>query len=326
MLCLVGRELCLYALIDARKVPAAQRADYVALAVRRCAPFDDPDYGLAWQGDYAAVWYWSRERALTVLGSPPARVRFVPEALFVGEATDQPTLQLLQMVHGVEARAWKHGRLLASRWWPEAPGDAEWKDFARGAGFAGDSTVQASLAAPIREQSWALAGSPRSGTSWSTLGTLAPKATFMVALLFTAAASTELGAIARGYLQIYQASRAADSLDEPLKEILTAREQVDRDQAQITALLALRPPQRQLELMAEAAKRLPRGNWQLQQWRQPGPGRVEVTLAWQNPDLEALVKGWEESPMFTDVSTDVAGRRDLVTIRAQVEAANGEPR
>ena len=39
MLALVGRELCLFLHVDATRVPAKQRAGYVALMVRRAAPF-----------------------------------------------------------------------------------------------------------------------------------------------------------------------------------------------------------------------------------------------------------------------------------------------
>lgn len=320
----MDRSLCLYLLVDAGKVPAKQRPDYVALAVRRAAPFDDAEFGLAWLGDYAAVWYWSRTRILDALGSAPPLARFAPAALFAGGVPEGNELQLLALEHGFEGRAWKQGRLLASRWWAERPDEGQWREFARGAGFAASDPPPLPQAANISALSWSGSRSPATGQAPLSVESLAPKALAAVGLLFCLAASFQLGAIGRSMAQVQMVRREAEQFDEALKQILAAREQADRDQMAIAELLSLRPAQSQLALMAEAAQRLPAGSWQLLQWRQTAPGFLEVTLRLRNPDLEALVAAWEASPMFTEVSTDVSSRRDQVTIKARVEAEAGQ--
>src|SRR5690606_10895545 len=128
-LALVGRELCLFLVVDASRVPPKQRAAFIGHAVRRAAPFPDPEHDVLWCGSHAAIWYWSRDRVRELVGMP-ARPR--AEALYRGDPPAGDTTELLAWEaitpDGAspvfEARVWRKGALLASRWWSAPPEQA----------------------------------------------------------------------------------------------------------------------------------------------------------------------------------------------------------
>src|SRR5690606_22739992 len=91
-LALVGRELCLFLVVDASRVPPKQRAAFIGHAVRRAAPFPDPEHDVLWCGSHAAIWYWSRDRVRELVGMP-ARPR--AEALYRGDPPAGDTTELL---------------------------------------------------------------------------------------------------------------------------------------------------------------------------------------------------------------------------------------
>ena len=151
---LVGRELCLFLSVDATRVPAKQRASFIALAVRRAAPFPDPAHEAAWSGAHAGVWYWSRSRVAELLGPQPLRVaRVVPEAQYCGEPMAEGA-QLLALARGFEGRAWKDAGLVADRWWAVPPSGEDWAAFLRGAGLRVMELPDA-VEAPIGQTPWA---------------------------------------------------------------------------------------------------------------------------------------------------------------------------
>ncbi|MCW0205677.1 MAG: hypothetical protein OJK14_01185, partial [Achromobacter sp.] len=119
---LVGRELCLFIALDAGKVPVKQRKAFAALAVRRAAPFPDPEFDVAWSpSGSAAIWYWSRARVNALATREPGRrKRFVAEALYAGSPLAQG-VELLHYPTGLEARVWKNSNLVASRYWADLP-------------------------------------------------------------------------------------------------------------------------------------------------------------------------------------------------------------
>lgn len=308
--------------MDAGKVPPKQRNAYVSMAVRRAAPFADPEFGLAWAGDHASIWYWSRGRVLALLGGTwPKRIHCVPEALYTGTPAeaDSDAQQLLALANGHEGRLWKQGRLVASRWWPQPPDAAGWAGFLRGAGFSGgDTALPTPLPAPIAARHWSLQRRSQANLSLAGVDAYLPRIALGVAAVFVLAMAFEAGAIVRSWIDIWQARNAAQTLDQPLKRILAARERADRDSAEASTLLSLRAVRTQTELLAELARLLPGNDWQLRRWEQPAGDRLTVTLLMPKASPEALVAAWEASPMFNEVTTDLSGKPNEITIKAHI--------
>ena len=324
-LALVGRELCLFLPLDATKVPERQRKAFVGLAVRRAAPFSDPEFDVLWTQDHAAVWYWSRQRVAALHGLPNGKVRFRAEALYRGAVATGTGCELLDYrgadeampSHGVEARAWRDGRLVATRFWPTPPPLAAWQAFARGAGLDSGAGPNAATAAPLRATSLA---QDRIGTASALTGQLAGQwrmiastvgGLVLVALLWQAAG------VARAAWEVRAIQRRIDVITERLADIVTARERADAAQARIDAVLALRPPASQTRLLGEIARITP-GTWQLLSWNLSNPETLEVTLKTDNPDPASVVAAWEASPLLADVTPANRGRQGELTLQARV--------
>lgn len=319
----MGRELCLFTTIDASKAPRKQRSEFAALAVRRAAPFPDPDFDAAWAADgTAAVWYWSRSRAALLSASEPARRKqFVAEALYVGKPSEEGE-EILQLAAGVEARIWKAGRLHASRWWAELPGLDQWHAFLRGAGHSvsAATTIPEPVVAVPGDVAWSRQSSGAGKLELSGLDQYLPRIALGVAVLLLLVIGAELGNIARAQIDIWRGRSAATDLDAPLKRILEARETTDTASDEITDILSLHGLRPTTSMMAELTRLMPDQNWQLKKWAQPTPDTLEVTLIAPGSDPEGLVTVWEASPMFASVTTEL-GRENELTIKATVNSS-----
>lgn len=327
---LVGRELCLFTILDARQVPVKQRKAFAALAVRRVAPFPDPDFDAAWSADgSAAIWYWSRARIAALAAEEPGkRKRFAAEALHVG-CPIEDGVELFQLAEGVEARAWKAGQLHASRWWPQLPAPAHWGDFLRGTGHAlpRADVVPEPMAVELAASPWTRQPTSTGALQLSGLDQYLPKAIFAAAVVLLLAAGAELGSGARAQIDIWRAQSAVNRLDAPLKRILAARDAADEASAEITSLLSLHGPRPTTSLMAELTRLMPGGNWQIKRWSQPTPDTLEVSLVAPGSNPEQLVSEWEASPMFKNVTTEL-GRDNELVVKATVTPPtrlSGEP-
>lgn len=324
---LVARGLCLFVHVDASAVPMKQRAGFVALQVRRAAPFPDAEHDLAWFGDQAAVWYWSRDRIAGLLGTRPARARFRAEACYRGSPPeDDDAVELLDLrlpssggeAAGFEARRWRHGRLLGSRWWPDLPSPAQWQTFLRGNGLAPTLPRPAPTDADLRMQplgglqSGAWAGQAQA--YWPLLATCAGA---VVLAMF----SYQLAAIARAHRDILATQQRVTALERHLDTVITARTRADDALSNVDAMLALRPPASQTRLMGEIARITPGAGWQVMLWQQATPEALEVTLRGSVPDATDVVGAWEQSALLADVTPATGARSDELTIRARLVSA-----
>lgn len=320
LLCLVGRELCLYMALDARKAPSKQRADFARLAVRRAAPFPDPDFDVAWTGDgTAAVWYWSRSRVAALVESESEqRKRFVAEAVYVGKAQDD-AIELLALSAGFEARIWRTGKLVASRWWPDVPADEPWAEFLQGVGqTAHNNPPPSPTPTMLAAAPWNRRASPAVAIQGMALGQYLPRLALAFGALFLLGVGIEAGKIARYQAETWRANSAATRLDAPLQRILDARDASDRASTEIASLLALRNPRAPISLMAELSRSMGDSKWKLKKWNQPTPDTVEVSIIAPGSNPEQLVSTLEGSSMFKNVSTEL-GRDNEVVIKATVK-------
>lgn len=327
VLALVGRELCLYLEVDASRVPAKQRAGFVALAVRRAAPFADPDYDILWLQDHAAVWYWSRERVRSLARAPAAGARYRAEAVFRGDVPGEDSEQLLVLdviaatgetfSAGVEARAWRQGRLQASRWWPHLPDANAWQTFARGAGLDVSQLPPTPIATRLRDHP--LSASSQHSAIIGQLSTQLPLVAAVVGTLLLASMVWLGAGVARAAWEVRLIEHRIDRLNTRLEKIISARAKADAAQERIHSLLALRPPASQTRLLGEV-KRLTPGQWQLMSWTQSSPELLEVSFKMANADTSAVVAAWEGSPLLQEVAPATVTRAGELTLQAKLSA------
>lgn len=312
---MLARPFSAYTVLDGGAVPARKRRGFVDMAVARWSPFPDPQSHVEWVGDRAMVWAWSRSRVLAGEGdailAPPRRL--LPESLFRGQPREQGE-ELVVLDEGLEARAWREGVMIASRWWPVMPELPEWNDFRRGAGLSPSTTLPEALPFPLAERAWSLTGKQGLGDTFGhyrryLLATAAGLAcTVLLALLVGNLALT---------MSIWQVDRDIASREQALEKIITARERAQAGLQAIEAELALRPPAGQVELMALVSG-LMRGPWQLQEWKLTDAQNLQVTAQMINPNPSAIVKAWEASGRFTEVTADLSRQSNTVVVKARI--------
>ncbi|MDE2156357.1 MAG: hypothetical protein KGJ32_10755 [Xanthomonadaceae bacterium] len=324
----ISRGLSLFVPVPCAAVPRKRRADYVATAVRRAAPFADPAWHTAWSGDLAMVWVWPQEEltsgpieaSLAESGrlqdaGPVSYIRrFLPESLLRGESREDG-VELIRCSDGIEARAWRAGALHASSWWPQAPDAATWMTFCRGVGVP-PQPLPAIQSPPWRDAPWTVIQRASLRDMLAQYQRLAIPAAVALVLLMAAWQAGALLHVQWGRMRL--ASEIAAS-SQKVSDILAARSRAEDDLAATRQLLALRPPLPQVRLMASVAGLLDPMKATVVQWSMPNPTTLEVLVAMPAPDPRALVLAFQHAGLFDDVSADIGrGGKNQVIVRARL--------
>ncbi len=145
---MLPRSRCRLRWFRLQGIPTAERLSALRLQVEAWRPFDRTAARLVIQGEQGLAVAWD-EAALhqdaLAAGLPPERCQLLHETFI--QATGGDGLRLLRGVEGYEAQQWQDGQLLASRWWPQALSEADWREFVRASG-AGRDGLAVSLPEP----------------------------------------------------------------------------------------------------------------------------------------------------------------------------------
>ena len=315
----LARRFCAYTLLDATGVPLARRKGFAAIAAQRWSPFADTRFHVEWVGSRAMIWAWSTGQILD-LGDgeiTPAPRRVLPESIFRG-TTHADAALLVAMDEGLEGRVWRDHAMVACQWWPGAPDLEEWNALRRGAALA-------AVAAVPSPEMWPLAAMPwtrQRAEAFNDLASRHRKTLQVLAVgLVLALLMVPLAASMRLLAKTALLERVIEKQTASVGSVLQARESAERDLAVVDELLKLRPPARQLRLLATVVAATPGTGWQLLEWRMPDSGSLEVVLRLANPDPTALVSGWEGSGVFSSVSVDIGRAGNEVTVKATIAGA-----
>ena len=318
----LARQFCSYTSLDASSIPTVKRKNYALMAVQRWSPFADSQFHIEWVGSQAMVWAWStaqiRDFGEGALGPIPRRVS--PESLYRG-APRSDDASLVRMDEGVEGRVWRDQGMVACQWWAEAPDIEEWNILRRGAGLPAVASVPVPETPPLAAMPWA-----RQGTvALNDLANRHGRSLRALALgLAIALIASPLAASLRLAGKTALLERVIEAQATALGSTLKARESAERDRAAVEALLGLRPPKRQLQLLSSVVAATPGTGWKLLEWRMPDSSSLEVVLQMTNPDPTALVRGWEGSGVFKDVTVDI-GRVGANEVVVKAGIVGGSP-
>ncbi len=313
---ILARRFCAFTLIDATAIPFVRRKAYADITVQRWSPFGDTRYHLQWVGAQAMVWAWSHSHVLDIgageLVVAPRRV--LPETVYRGTPRSNEAV-IVAMDEGVEGRVWSDQAMIASQWWPVVPTLDQWNSFRRGSGLAASHMLPVVESWPLLRLPWAtqrVAGVADIASRHRKLLQGVATGLLVGLLAFPLAASLRLVA------KTAMLERVIDKEAANVGDTLAAREAAERDMAAIEKLLKLRPPRRQLQLISAVITALPANDWKLLEWRMPDRHTLEVVLQMANPDPTALVRGWESTKIFHNVSVDMGRSGNEVTIRAEI--------
>jgi hypothetical protein len=213
--------------------------------------------------------------AIAAAGNSAEHPRIVPETVIRTPQRDGP--RLARALDGVDGQLWRDGHLVASRWWPDVPSAAEWRNLQREAGIAPD---QQSVAVPEPiEPAW-MRGSWLGKSPTRHEGTLRA----LEAPLVLAGALALTGAtawFATALLSLRQATRDAEAklqaAESSAQPVLSARQSALNDLTRIKQLRALDAYPSQLALMGALAELMPKDNSALRSWEYQS-GKLKLTL------------------------------------------------
>ena len=312
----LARAYCVYLTVACGAVPAARRRDYVAVAVRRAAPFADADWYAAWRDETAQVWLWSRSavRGALVEGAAASRIRMLPESVLRGTPQMQGA-QLLADTAGCEGRLWQDGLLAASMWWPAQPDTSAWAGFCRSAGLAVTAVPELQSAQVLAERPWTLAA--RAG-GLETLRQYRRELALVAAALWMVTLGFELGAVARTRWALHGVETALASERAAIAGILAARGKAEQARVTIERLEALQAVPSQLALLQGVSARMP-GSWRLQEWHMTDPQHLEMTVSVTPADPPGLVRALEGSDFLRSVRAEIGpAAPDQLVVHATV--------
>jgi hypothetical protein len=274
----LSRALCRFRLFPLGSLPRAKRAAALSLELEHWAPFAEPGFHVGWQDDGAAVWCWDRAAvasAIAAAGHSAEHSRVVPETVIRTPQRDGP--RLARALDGVDGQLWRDGRLVASRWWPDVPSAAEWRNLQREAGIVPD---QQSVAVPEPIEPVWMRGSWLGKSPTRHEGTLRA----LEAPLVLAGALALTGAtawFATALLSLRQATRDAEAklqaAESSAQPVLSARQSALNDLTRIKQLRALDAYPNQLALMGALAELMPKDNSALRSWEYQS-GKLKLTL------------------------------------------------
>ena len=297
-----------FALTD---VPAKDRRAALRNLARAWAPFDTCEYLIGLHGDQGLAWAWDSQQVESLLRAAGADLasELMPEGLLRSVMTTDGC-RLLPCLEGLEAQVWLGGLPVASRWWPQAPSDADWAGFTRNMPVAAQlPTVPPALFdAPWQNKPWLdcqgldVASSGGSRLEWLVVGAAACS---LVAL--TAGEASEAWALQQQIdarkVEIEQIrSSAAPVFAQRDRALLAASE----GQALAQAMAAAQP----IEVMRHLAEVLPAKGVTLREFELTGD-LLRLGLA-LGPDVQrsAVVKDLQSGAWLTGVAEqrEAAGR------------------
>jgi hypothetical protein len=139
----VARALCRFRHVDFGGLAHADRMPFLRTQLMAWAPFDDSAYAIVTGPDAAVVFAWDQrefEQRARAAGVAVRPRRVWPETLLLPRQPDGPALRRCSL--GVEGQVWRDGQLRASRWWPQVPDTAAWRNFQRSAGVPADAQCE----------------------------------------------------------------------------------------------------------------------------------------------------------------------------------------
>lgn len=146
---ILSRALCAFETAPAKRTDRKGRAA-TALKLARESRFTDPGVLVLHSGDVSdrnfACWTWDNTAVKSAINRRDLVV--LPET--VAREPGEDGQRLCICLDGYEGQSWRHGRLVASRWWPQLPSDTDWRVFAKAApaGEENGSSIAASAVRP----------------------------------------------------------------------------------------------------------------------------------------------------------------------------------
>lgn len=315
---MLSRALCRFATFTLPpSLGSGDRDRALKLLIGEASPYGETGYLAEWGEGRAGAWLWDRAAvaaAIEAAGEDPGTVTVLPET-----AVQQPGgagVRLVGVLDGYEGQVWQDGLLRASRFWPQAPDQAEWVRFLRSSGDA-SALGQARLSSPV-DPVWLERPWPRRSAG-SLLGEFRGwKAVATIACVAVAPFAYQIGQVAALNLERSRYDASVEAMEVSAAPVLVARDAALRSAARVRQIEALRPYPAPIEVMARISEILPPNGTVFQDFSYQQPD-VRFTLTGQaNFDATFFVRALSGIPIFTDVNAENAAGPGMLTLRMKL--------
>ncbi len=297
-----------FALAD---VPVKDRRAALRNLARAWAPFDVCEYRIGLHGDQGLAWAWDSQQVETLLRAAGADLaaEVVPEGLLRSPMAGDGW-RLLPCLEGLEAQVWVDGLPVVSRWWPQAPSDAEWAGFIRNLPATGrvPAVPPSPSAAPWQNKPWLdCQGLDAASSGGSRLEWLVASAAACSLVALTAGEASEAWALQQ---QIDARKSEIEQIRSSAAPVFAQRDRALLAAAEGQALAQAMAAAQPIEVMRHLAEVLPAKGVTLREFELTGD-LLRLGLA-LGPDVQrsAVVKDLQSGAWLTGVAEqrEAAGR------------------
>lgn len=283
----------------------------MALELRRWSPFVQTGSYVVWNGNVAQVWVWDAARWGPVSDDNALSASSIPETPLTGESRESG-VELVRCLDGVEARLWRNGTLVGSRFWDEIPEQRSWRQFCRSHG------LDLSLDLPVLTEA-ALGNTPWQGRRfrWSIpTQQLERSLVSLLLALFLFSGSWQIAAWGR---ELAAAERIADEVAARTLEaepVLVARSEATNLRERHAALNSLFDAPDQLVLMSKFSQHLQPGHT-LREWHY-NLLQLQVVVGGQGVNALQYAQALQSDSFWADVTAEPGGPEGSVRISARI--------
>lgn len=291
----IGRDHCHYFMVDLSVTPPSDRKQALQSQVELHSPWPECGYAVSWSEGIAQVWVW--DSALTSSERFKSCVSFLPETLFYPKPQSDG-IRIQSCSHGVELQAWKKGVLHASRWYSQAPEQAQVSWFVRS--VAGG--VDASMLSPAEPLSTPWEGGRRSLAVWARQRSkqliLLP---VFILLLLT---SVEITRGLSWQQQGVQWEQQRQTLEQEISPLLSSRSDARQSQGRYSRLLPKAVGVEPLSAQWLVTRQLPAGlDYSVVVWDRSDQ-RLELVIKAEIAQTLQLVSALQASPIIDSVAVE----------------------
>lgn len=279
-----------------------------------------------WTPFGVAVWMWDHkavQRKLKRAELDERQFHFAPETAYA-DPFEEGT-RLVQCHEGVEGQIWKAGQLIASRWWTEAPPEAEWILFLRGAGAEAAYVDQAvppltPLVQPL-PKSWAHTRPLAGGFTVESL--YSNEALAVLAILLLLPVGFYTGQILHAWGSISGMQRDIATMGTDTEKVELEKKAAERNLKKINTLLELHPYKHPVHILKNVVEALGENNITLSEFKVTGDLVTLLLQSETTPDPTTIVTLFDKVTEFDNVNADPGRTNNTLKVTFKVQKKEG---
>lgn len=324
---LLSRALVVHKFITfPEEVKGSKRFNLVNLQARTHSPYDQMRSYMHWTPRGVSVWMWDHkavQRKLRHENLEEKQFSFAPETAYADPFENGA--RLVECSEGVEGQIWQDTQLVASRWWHEAPPEAEWITFIRGAG-AGGLALDHNMPAikPFSKPNDKVWTHTRPIAGGFTVESLySAEALAVLALILLLPVSFYTGKIFHAWGSISSMQSKIASMGTDTEKVELQKKAAERNLKKINTLVGLNPYPHPIHILKNVIAALEDPTVNLSEFKMTGDLVTLLLQGETTPDPAMMVTIFEKVPEFDKVNADPGRTRNTLKVTFKVQTKQG---